>query len=490
MTRLRVLRTSARILLMSLALTAVFGSGIGAGLYFHPLLHDDHAEDEHAHDDHDTHEEEDDEDHHLALTKEAFANLSLKLGRVQREDYWKTILVPGRVVEIPGRSDLTVSAPVAGIVEEVRVLAGESIFADQPLFVVQLTDESIIDTQSQLLASMKREEVVRQEMDRLTPLIQSGAVPGTKKRELTYELEQIKAQQSTLNQELLGRGLPEPLIAKLIEQRELISRITIRSPRYVEPTKSTENDSPSGYSIEQLAVHPGKAVLRGDELCNVAYHSKLYIEGSAFEEDLSILERIADENWSISAELHVSHEDHSAESVLDELRLLRVDNHVDSETQTVRFFIEISNHVTRQHRQGERIFALWRFRPGQRIHLRLPVEKWDKQFVLPANAVVIDGPNVIVFVKHDEHAHSHDHGHPHAHPHPQDEAGDHEDDVHIELEPVPVRLLNRDDRFVVIADDGQFDAETRIALNSAQKLYLEFKRQQSGGGGHHHDHDH
>ena len=487
MSRLSILRISAQIFLMSAALTAVFGTGIGAGIYFYPLLNIDHVEDEHRHDDHASEDDADHEDHHLALTKEAFANLSLKLGKVRRDDYWKTILVPARIVEIPGRSDLTVSAPVAGIVEEVRVLAGESIFANQSLFELRLTDESIIDKQSQLLASNKREEVVRQEIDRLTPLIKSGAVPGTKKRDLTYELEQIEAEQRTLNQELISRGLPESLVAQLVERRELISRITIRSPAYVESTNNSDSNAPSGYSIEQLAVHPGKAVLRGDELCNVAYHSKLYIEGTAFEEDLEVLERIADEDWTIFAELHASEHDHSAETVLEDLHLLRVDNHVDKETQTVRFFIEIPNHVSRRQKKDQRLFELWRFRPGQRMHLRLPVEKWDKQIVLPNSAVVMDGPNVIVFVKHIE-PHAHNHSHAHAHSHPEDE--DHEEEDYIEFEPVPVRMLNRDDRFTVIADDGQFDAKTRIAVNSAQKLYLALKMQQTGGGGHHHDHDH
>ena len=50
-------------------------------------------------------------------------------------------------------------------------------------------------------------------------------------------------------------------------------------------------------------------------------------------------------------------------------------------------------------------------------------------------------------------------------------------------------MLYRDDKTVVIANDGQLHADDEIALNNAYKLYLAMKMQSGGGGGHHH-HDH
>jgi len=56
---------------------------------------------------------------------------------------------------------------------------------------------------------------------------------------------------------------------------------------------------------------------------------------------------------------------------------------------------------------------------------------------------------------------------------------------------VPVRLLHRDDRTVVIAGDGQLHADDQVALNQAYKLHLALKMQMAGGGGgHHHGHEH
>ena len=113
------------------------------------------------------------------------------------------------------------------------------------------------------------------------------------------------------------------------------------------------------------------------------------------------------------------------------------------------------------------------------IHLRLPVEKWVDQITIPAEACVIDGPHAMIFAEHHEDQPGSD---------GEDQENDDHDDIFLELEPVPVRLLHRDDSVVVLQDDG-IDPETVIALNHAHKLYLAMKMQAAGGGGHHH-HDH
>ena len=180
--RIRSQKTKLLVLAMPVAFTSIFAVGVVTGLVFYPRLfitdvnqrddHHDRMVDKHLPDEAD-HEEE-----HVALTRNAFENLGLRLGRLTRGDYWKSVLMPGEVVEIPGRSDLSVSAPVTGVVEEVRILPGESIAAQQPLFVIRITDEELTDAQAKLLAALVRQDVVRQEIQRLDPIIQSGAVSG------------------------------------------------------------------------------------------------------------------------------------------------------------------------------------------------------------------------------------------------------------------------------------------------------------------------
>ncbi len=482
---------------LSVALTGVFAAGVGTGLHFHPRLHgtDEHHTDPNPHDDQEegeTHEEE-----HLALSRQAFDNLELRLGSVDHGDYWNSVLVPAEVVEIPGRSDLSISAPVTGVIEQVRILPGESITDGQTMFVLRITDEELTEAQTKLLAALTRQGIIRGEIERLTPAIQSGAVPEIRKRDLENELRQLAAQQETLIQQLRGRGLPESVVRSVINQRTLATTLPVQLPvawrcdnQGGEQADDRSKDE-VGYSVENLVVHPGQSVQRGETLCSMAYHAELYVQGTAFESDLDTLERIAQNDWTITAESHLRHADHTGSTDRDALRLLRIDNHMDDQTQTVRFFVLLDNRIesSRSDEQG-RHFVQWRFRPGQRIHLRLPVEKWENQITLPLDAVVIDGPNAFVFVEHHDHPHGVDDDHDHDHSHDDDH--DHHDhhDVFIELEPVPVRLLHRDDCMVVLADDDELDPRAKIALNNAYKLHLAMKVQSGGGGGHHHHHDH
>src|SRR5207237_10182623 len=82
-------------------------------------------------------------------------------------------------------------------------------------------------------------------------------------------------------------------------------------------------------------------------------------------------------------------------------------NQVDPVNRTFTVYLPLDNQCHTFTRDG-RTFFVWRFRPGQRVRLRLPVEKLSTPgpdgkeadpFVLPAGAVVREGPEAFVFVK-------------------------------------------------------------------------------------------
>lgn len=500
------LKSSTGILLASALLSLMFGAGLASGVYFYPKLFPIvNGESSNTHSQEPEHHAGEEEHDHLDLSLQAAQNLQLELGRVQQGNYWKSILLPAQVVEIPGQSDLAVSAPVTGVVSRVDVLPGQSLKVNQPLFEIQLTDEALTDAQSKLLTTLTAQEVARQELERLRPLISSGAVSGIKSRELEYQLKQLTAEQAVLTQELLGRGLPKSTVDDIVSKRELATALTVYAPGFVQEQSGLDS---TGYSVENLSVHPGVSIERGALLCSVAYHAELYVKGTAFEADLARLNRIAENDWSIRVELPQS-ETSTERTELGLVKLLRVDNHVSQSSQTVDFYARISNRITRRHIEREQSFEQWQFRPGQRLHLRLPVEMWQNQLVLPAAAVVVDGPNVFVFAQHS-HNHSNSLEVSPFQKHPKEFARYHSTNPSdnslepvipvayeteavlqdIELEPVRVRLLHRDDRNVIVADDGQLRPAMKIALNSAQALYLALKMQASSGGGHHHDHEH
>ncbi|MEP3478571.1 MAG: hypothetical protein ABJZ55_04930 [Fuerstiella sp.] len=490
MSLLTKFQSAAAVLAGCVVVTAVFASGIATGCYFYPKLmgataevghgaHDDHAHEEDAHDHGGGgHERE----NHVKLTKQAFENIGLTMGSLERSDYWKSLLVPAEVVEIPGRSNLSVSAPISGVVQTVKVLPGEAVGEGTLICDLTITDEALVEAQSSLLNTLSQIDVTETEIARLVPLTESGAVAKKSLIDARYKLQQLQANQDTVQQELKGRGLPEQQLAQLVTDRQLVTALQVSSPKFQltssDPSEVT-SDNRRGYSIETLHVHPGQTVQRGQDLCDLSYHEELYVQGTAFESDLDLLNRIAENNWSMTVEFHSHlHDEDSDEADHGPLKLnlLRIDNHVDQVSRTVRFYISLPNDVERTITDDSgRVFQQWRHRPGQRVHLSLPESLWSNQLVVPADAVAVDGPNAMIFAKYKVPFHLKGHD---------------DYDMWMELEPVPVRLLHRDNQRAVIATDPGFKISRPIAMNHAHKLHLAMKMQSGAGGDPHAGHTH
>ena len=420
---------------------------------------------------------------HVDLTPEAVANLGLKLGPVPRRDFSRTILKPGEVVEIPGVSSFGIAAPVDAVVQELRVVPGQAVASGAVLATLRITDDELTDAQSRLLGVLTKQAVQQREVERLEPLVQAGAVNGQRKRELEYAGEQLDAERRVLLQELRARGMPEEALESLLERRALLTRLEIRmQPPGATPNTQAATGSTRTYVVETISMRPGHAVRRGDVLSSISDHEELYVRGAAFPDDTELLQRIAANDWRIGVET-ASHHDDAMASTEARAPLLRVDNAVDPKTQTLAFYLPLRNTIDQVIDDDGRQYPQWRFRPGQRIHLRLPVSIWRDQIVLPADAVAIDGPDAFVFVEHDG---------DHAHPAPRDATHetrtDGDGESILELERLPVRVFHRDDRWVVIEPNQHLTEAPQVALNQAFKLHLAVQMQVGGGHTHHHEH--
>ena len=479
-------------------IVTAFGLGLGAGLWTYPEFfsgatsetvaeHEhDHASDLHA------------AEEVIELTPQAVANLGLEMGHVELGDFWKMQTFPGEVVEVPGQSDLSVAAQVTGVIEQVNVRVGQAVTTGEQLFILRITDQQLTTAQSELLDLIAQSEIKQTEVDRLAPLAKEGAVSGTRKRELEYELRSLLARQQAKVQEILARGLSVDALNDLQKNRTLTTRLSISIPPHTGRT-----GTPGDYcSIGAIHCHPGMAVKAGEDLCDLAMHGELYVRGQAFEADLDSITKLADSPWTVTAEFGHHHHGGHDHAVVRRGRIQRIDNHVDPATQTFAFFMPLKNDVVRETREGERIYRQWRFRPGQRAHLKVPVSKQTAKIKLPAEAVAIEGPNAFVF---REHSHEYDvglaagagiefddHVNEELATHPEDEHDEHEHDHegHLDLEPVPVHIVARDHQYVVINPQGELQVGDEVAMNCGHKLLLALKMAAGGGGGHHHDHEH
>ena len=266
----------------------------------------------------------------------------------------------------------------------------------------------------------------------------------------------------------------------------------------------------------------------GGHLCDLSYHGRLYLRGQAFEGDVAALNRLNKNGWGVTAEFgHQHHDGHQHLMRRDDLKITRIDNHVSNEG-LFSFYIPIDNEVVQEFRSDDRLYQQWLFRPGQRVHLRLPVAKHEGKIKVPVDAVAMNGPNAVVFRKpshgeenialmvgigiamgateedHSEHDHDAHAGHGHdedTHAVDHDDHSEHDHDAHADhdhaheqhaflmLEPVPVHVLHRGHDFVVINPEGELKPGDEIALNAAYKLQLAMQMA-AGGGGHGHDHAH
>ena len=425
----------------------------------------------------------DDHEAVIDLTPQAYANLQLHEGTVAYSDYWRTLRVPARVIEKSGHSSHSLAAPVHGIVRRVLAVPGQAISSGDPLVELRVTDEELSQAQLDLLQDITRLEVIATELRRLEPLIAEGSVSGRQQRELLYEQQQLTAKRKLHEQELLLHGLDDGQVQDILASKNLVRDFTVRliddmHRTFESATSSDANPAGEGppYTVERLVALPGTAVRRGDDLCELAYHAELYVQGQAFEDELDLIAAAADQGWTVTAEFGLQGELYERPNLTIEY----LDNHADAETQTFAFYVVIKNEVVRDvvNDQGIR-FRTWRFKPGQRAHLKIPVERWTDQFVLPTAAVVEDGLDAFVFRRHDHSATG-----PLAE---EDHAEDAVDHGVIEFERLPVHVLYRSSNEAVIDTKGPLRPGDLVALDRAYELNLALKRSSEEGS---HDHNH
>jgi len=429
---------------------------------------------------------------HIAISQAAAKALNLRIAPIALQDFQKQIHIPAVVIEKPGQSGLAVTSPAQGIIRQIYRFPGQALGPGDRLFTLQLTDEGLEGAQLAIVETITRMNVAQQELARMEPLIESGAVVGRRKLELEYELKQLQSERSARAQELRLRGLSQERIDRLIATRQLIGEIDIHldivSDQVLTDEATTGQSQPQPewfYSVEQLDVFPGRAVRKGEELCHIANHHELFLRGEAFEADVPSIHHLENVGWSIAAEFG----DGVGQVRIDDLSVTYVDNHVDPQTQTFPFYMSLPNRVVAENRDAAgRLFRSWQFKPGQRAHLMVPVERLSEQMVVPRQAVVRSGVEAFAFrlghvsigirsmVRRGVD--------------PQTLQNSLNRLSELEFEPVPVSVMHQDRNHCVVAGDGSLRPGDLIAMNQAYQLFLAWKLQIAGGGGHSHDHDH
>lgn len=397
----------------------------------------------------------------VRISAEARKNLKLLSKPPDKEPYWHWVQIPGEVVDRPGVSDRGVTAPAVGVVAAIHAFPGDTVRVGDPLFTLQVFSEYLQNTQSELFKASRENVLLAEQKKRLEGLARDGAIAEVK----LIDLENQTRRQNTLiqsyRQDLLTRGFSSTQIDGVAEGR-FVSTIDVAAPPHImdinaagdvnadslKLVKGTK-DGPT-YELQELKVELGQQVQAGQLLSVLANHRALFLEGHAFKNEATFLENAIREKRSVKVEFAEDDQAHWPDAV-QKFEIRHLANTIDSVSRTFDFFIPLTNQSRTYDKDG-RTFVVWRFRPGQRVRLHVPVEEFKDALVLPAGAVVREGPEAYVFIQNGD-----------------------------LFRRAAVHVLHEDRFKIAIADDGAVSPGLYVAQSSAATLNRVLKAQVASG---------
>lgn len=395
----------------------------------------------------------------VKLSSQARKNLGLVSKPLQPTTYWRVIDLPGVVVDRPGVSDRGVVAPIAGTVTQIHAFPGSTVEPDAPLFTLRLVSESLHASQLELYKATREIAIAQRQHKRLSDLAQSGALAQAKIIEIENQMERMQALVDAYRQDLAARGLP-PQRIDAAAKGEFVTEMVVRAPGGPAPpadesvtasaAESKGPPLPLNFELQSLNVELGQQVAAGYVLCHLADHRALLIEGHGFEDDMPLVQETARQGGEIEVELDGATPDQWP-PFPRKLKIDHLSNTVDPETRTFSFYLPLENQWQSYTQDGV-TRLLWRFRPGSRLRLRVPVEKLEQVFVVPRQAVIREGPEAFVFRQNGD-----------------------------LFDRRPVHVLHEDRLNAVLASDGAVRSGFFIANSGAASLNRVLKAQAASG---------
>lgn len=436
----------------------------------------DHARESGGHD-HAGH----DEATSLELSEQALRNLGLTseyIRPVELSTYRRSITVPAVIVERPGRTRLQVATPMTGVIRHVHAVAGEAVKPGTLLFEIRLTHEDLVLAQTNFLQTLGELDVERREITRLTEATRSGAVPRIKLLEREYAKDKLEALLSAQKEALRLHGLSQEQVDQIASSRRLLRELQVFAPNpdvhpddelklaevqqiaWQEPGEQpVPPKDATPLVLSELHVHKGQSVNAGETLCTLADYSRLYIEGLAFAQDADSIAAAARREWKVAA---VFEQPDSQQRRLEDLPIIRLANEIQTDSRTLHFYVDLPNSIeSLTDSEDGNQFVDWKYRPGQRLQLAVPIEEWPNEIVLPVEAVTREGAEFYAFQQNGDH-----------------------------FDRVAVHVKYRDQSTVVIANDGALFPGDVVAWRRAHQMQMALKNKSGGGADPHAGHTH
>ncbi len=448
-----------------------------------------HARHEHGLGEHEEHASDDHGGQSIELSPQARANLRLKTEAVAVGAYTSYIEVPGIVTRWPGETHVSITSPLTGVINAISISRGEMVQSGSPLFTLRLTHQDLVKTQETFLSQLGQLDIEEREIQRLASISQSGAIAGKTRIAREYERDKLLAGIRAARQALLLHGLSETQIASIGRNRTLIREVVVTAP-YVEEDNSLHHESlgrandqtssspgeryasmqppplplplhnhiDTEFLVTELDVRRGESVSAGQQIAQLSDYSRLLIEGQAYQRDASLLRTVAEAGAALQATMTGANNEMQT---ITGLNVVYINNEVGRESRSLPFYVGLDNEVERSEQRGDKRYVSWRYKPGQRLTLRLPRSRIENAIVVPKDGVAEEGPERFLFVEHDDH-----------------------------FVRVPVAVLATDSVNVAIKNDGQVRPGQRIAVSGAHQLQMAMKNQTGEAIDPHSGHNH
>lgn len=393
----------------------------------------------------------------VVVNEQAQTNLGLIAKALKPQVFWKTIQVPGMVIDRPGQSDRGVVAPAIGVISQVHHFPGDTVRPGDPLLTLTLLSESLHVTQSDLFKSTQEIGLAKAQKERLAAA--GDGLPTARIIEVENQIKRLEIAVKSYRQELQIRGF-EPALIDSIAQGKFVKELIIPVPSLStlavrpaseegDPANISSRDSTQTFEVEELKVELGQQVQAGQVMCLISNHQLLAIEGRAFRDETPLLERSVRQRWPV--EIDFREETSDWDAPLPEFHIQHLANTINPTTRTFAFRILLENQ-SRVIDDNGRTQTLWRFRPGQKLRIQVRVEKFENVYVVPADAVAMEGPEAFVFTQNVN-----------------------------TFERMPVRILLHDRQRVVLANDGTLVTGTYVVQSAAEQLNRMLKSGENSG---------
>ena len=368
---------------------------------------------------------------------------------------------------------------MTGVITHVHAVQGEAVEPGTLLFQIRLTHEDLVNAQTEFVKTLGELEVEEKEIARLQNVTRSGAVAGKLLLDREYARDKLTALLRAQRESLRLHGLSDKQVDQIARERRLLRELQVFAPSidshgeeelkltqkfasqasYQQPLRKEKQQAHTGPLIlQQLDVHKGQSVNAGETLCILTDYDELFIEGMAFEQDVEDIRQASEKDWTVDA---IFEKPGEGTRIVEGLEIAYLANTVDVDSRTLHFYVRLPNVVTKDRRDAGNRYVEWKYLPGQRLQLRVPVEQWSDQIVVPVDAIAREGAESFVFQQNGDH-----------------------------FDRVPVHVKYRDQFSAVIDNDGSLFPGDVVALRGAHQMQMALKNKAGGGVDPHAGHNH